>query len=429
MSESPIVISAANLSKRFKIYPRPLGRLKEWLTLNRVRRHDDFWALRDVSLAVRRGECLGIVGENGSGKSTLLKILTSTLSPTSGTYSVNGRVLALLELSTGLNRELTGSENIRLSAQLLGIEPSYIESRYSDIAEFAGLGEFLDRPIKLYSSGMMVRLAFSLFAFLEPDVLIIDEALAVGDAAFQRKCYRRMEEMICNENRAVILVTHDTQAITKFCTTAAWMDHGKVRLAGEPAEVVEEYLKHALSQHAPASAVVQIAPSPRGGSAVPDIPRQGLLPRCEAAILYPSAGVEMLGAWLEDAQGNVVGFAGADEPITIAYAVRMSQPIEGLVFGIRLTTIRGDWVFGTNTNRHNVTTPSYAAQDVQIVRWPLRSGLGIGEYFLSCGCSIGDDAHRFVLREVDAYQLSVRGVSANSGLCSLVQTPVLSAVQ
>jgi ABC-type polysaccharide/polyol phosphate transport system ATPase subunit len=424
MTQSPIVISATHLSKRFKIYPKPSARLKEWLTLNRARRHDDFWALRDVNVTVRRGECLGIIGENGSGKSTLLKILTGTLSPTSGTCHVEGRVLALLELTTGFNRELTGGENIRLNAQLLGIDPQYVNSRYSDIVEFAGLGEFLDRPIKLYSSGMLVRLAFSLFAFLEPDVMIIDEALAVGDAAFQRKCYRRMEEMICNENRAVILVTHDSQAITKFCTDAVWIDHGQVRLAGKPTEVVEEYLKHVLNKHAGPSAI-ENSTLPTNGGASPEIPAQGLLPRGESAIIYSSAGAQMLGVWLEDESGKVIASVNVNQPFMICYAMRILRPAKELVFGVRLVTIRGDWMFGTNTMQQRVQTPAYQAQDVELVRWPVRPGLGTGEYFLSCGCSEGDDPHRFLLREVDAYPFSVRGLSASGGLCSLVGKPTL----
>ena len=169
-------------------------------------------------MTLNRGECLGIVGANGSGKSTFLKILAGAMESTTGQCQVDGRVMAILELGTGFNRELTGRQNIRLSSELLGIGGDYIDRQMEDIEAFASLGEFMDRPIKIYSSGMLARLAFSLYAFLEPDVLIVDEALAVGDIAFQRKCYRRMEEMVGQGSQAVIFVTHDLHAVNKLCT-------------------------------------------------------------------------------------------------------------------------------------------------------------------------------------------------------------------
>src|SRR6185312_2818426 len=247
MNHTAPLVRATNLSKRFKIYPKPNGRLIEWLTGGRVQRHADFWALRGLDMTLYRGECLGIVGANGSGKSTFLKILAGTLTPTSGSCSVDGKVMAILELGTGFNRELTGRQNIHLAAQLLGIGADYVNQKMPDIEAFAALGEFMDRPIKLYSSGMQARLAFSLFAFLEPDVLIVDEALAVGDISFQRKCYRHMEQMIGSGRQAVIFVTHDLHAVTKLCTRAIWLRNGHVELEGEPPEVVERYQRFMLN--------------------------------------------------------------------------------------------------------------------------------------------------------------------------------------
>jgi len=425
MHDSPVIISATNLTKRFKVYGRPTGRLIEWLTGNRVKAHREFWALRGVSLEVRRGECLGIVGANGSGKSTLLKILTGTMNATAGHATVKGRVLALLELGTGFNRELTGAQNIRLSSQLLGLDAAYVAKRFQDIADFSGLGEFLDRPIKVYSSGMLVRLAFSLFVYLEPDVLIVDEALAVGDAAFQRKCFRRMEEMISAEQRAVVLVSHDTSAITRFCTSAIWMEHGVIRMAGEPEAVVQAYLRETLSKPLAADKPIEPAISVERALAA-HIPVSGLLTRSEAAVSYPEAGSRLLSVWIENAAGQTTSLVPVDHPFTLCYAVRFDRPVSEPVFGMRIATIRGEAILGTNTLLHRLDTKTFESGAVLVIRWPILPGLGLGDYFISCGCSRPEDPLNFYLREVDAYQFRVVGESTSLGLCSLSATPILN---
>ena len=177
------------ISKKFKLYEYPWQRALEWMTLSRVVKHEEFWALKEISFKVKEGECFGIIGANGAGKSTLLKILSRTLYPTTGNIVTKGRVLSLLELGTGFSAELTGRQNLYNSSSLIGLPKEYVDSRVGDILAFAELGDFIDRPIKIYSSGMLVRLAFSMFIFLEPDILIIDEALSVGDVFFQQKCF------------------------------------------------------------------------------------------------------------------------------------------------------------------------------------------------------------------------------------------------
>jgi ABC-type polysaccharide/polyol phosphate transport system ATPase subunit len=188
---SEVVVSVRDLSKRFKLYASPWGRLLEWISFGRLRCHEEFWALRDVSFEVPRGECLGIIGVNGAGKSTLLKILSRALYPTAGSFEVRGRLVSLLELGTGFQLDLTGRQNLFQSAQLLGFPEAYIRERLKAILEFAQIGEFIDRPVRQYSSGMFVRLAFSLFANLDPDVYIVDESLSVGDVFFQQRCFHR----------------------------------------------------------------------------------------------------------------------------------------------------------------------------------------------------------------------------------------------
>ena len=217
------MITVNSLSKRFKLYANPWHRGLEWAMFGRKTLHQEFWALRDISFEVSTGECLGIIGPNGAGKSTLLKILTRALYPTAGTFSILGRVLSLLELGTGFNPELTGRENLYNSVHLLGLPREYLEDRIGDIQAFAGLGDFFDRPVKIYSSGMHVRLAFSLFIFLKPEVLIIDETLSVGDIFFQQKSFAKMREIITG-GTTCLFVSHDTAAVQNLCRRAILLD-------------------------------------------------------------------------------------------------------------------------------------------------------------------------------------------------------------
>lgn len=440
-SNDQMLVSAAGLGKCFRIYRKPSHRLVEWLTGRRVRRHTPFWALRDLDLSVARGECLGIIGRNGSGKSTLLKLLTGTLTPTTGRFQVRGRLLSIIELGTGFNVELTGRENIRVTAGLLGFDEAYIQSRFDQILAFADIGEFIDRPIKLYSSGMLARVAFAMYAFLEPEILVVDEVLSVGDAAFQRKCYRCMEQMIQSRERAVVLVTHDLNAVTRFCTRAIWLDGGQVRMTGPSIEVVEEYLRQTLGGRGDVGVAEADAPvaddtapadaaSQHGRARALDvraIPTDGLLPRSEAAVLYPAHGVELLGLWVENQAGERVNTVGVDEPFTINYAIRFGARQEAPVFGTRVATIRGELLIGSNTELFRVPTGTYEPGDIEIVRWPILPGLNAGRYFISCGVSEPGVDQKYLLREVDAYEIAVTGPVRAAGLLNLTGAPVLAA--
>ncbi|HZL33744.1 MAG TPA: ABC transporter ATP-binding protein [Tepidisphaeraceae bacterium] len=218
--ERPAVVTVRNLSKRFKQYPTPASRLIEWSSLGLFQRHGVFTALHDISFIVRKGEFFGIIGANGSGKSTLLKVLTGILVPSSGNYAVSGRITSLLELGTGFNPELSGRENLINSGRLLGFQPSVTRSKLEQIVAFAELEESIDVPIKYYSTGMTVRLAFALFAHVEPDVFIVDEALSVGDVAFSRKCFQRLDVMRAS-GCTLLFVSHDLAAVRKYCDHAA----------------------------------------------------------------------------------------------------------------------------------------------------------------------------------------------------------------
>src|SRR5262245_14522338 len=234
------MISIQNASKLYRIYDKPSGRLKEILLRGRRKYHRDFWAIEDVSLEVKTGEAVGIIGRNGAGKTTLLQIIAGVLQPTRGSVSVEGRVTALLELGSGFNPEYTGRENILLSGQILGFSEEEMRRRTDVIVRFAELEGFIDQPVKTYSTGMLMRLAFASAIHVDPDVLIVDEALSVGDVYFQRKSLDRMD-YFRKAGKTVLFVSHDPMLVQRFCTQALWIEGGKAAMIGNAREVVTAY--------------------------------------------------------------------------------------------------------------------------------------------------------------------------------------------
>jgi len=245
---SEIAIKVENLSKCYQIYAQPHDRLKQSIypRLQRLagkkpkQYHREFWALKDVSFEIKKGETVGIIGRNGSGKSTLLQMICGTLNPTSGSIQTNGRIAALLELGSGFNPEFTGRENVYMNAAVLGLSKEETDARFDDIVAFADIGEFINQPVKTYSSGMMVRLAFGVIVHVDADILVIDEALAVGDAFFTQKCMRFLRTFM--KTGTVLFVSHDTGAVVNLCSRGVLLDHGLVAMEGTPKEVTEKYL-------------------------------------------------------------------------------------------------------------------------------------------------------------------------------------------
>ena len=236
-----ITLSLKNISKCYKQYAHPVDRLKEIFSPQKSRAKE-FWALRDINLEVFKGEALGIIGQNGSGKSTLLQIIAGTLMPTMGEIHVNGRVSALLELGSGFNPEFTGQQNVFFNGQILGLSREEIEAKFDDIAAFAEIGDFINQPVKTYSSGMVVRLAFAVVANTEPNILIVDEALAVGDAKFQARCMKRIRQLK-EQGVTILFVSHDSSSVKMLCQRAALINHGRMLEIGEPKKVVNHYIK------------------------------------------------------------------------------------------------------------------------------------------------------------------------------------------
>ncbi len=274
---SEIAIKVENLSKCYQIYDQPIDRLKQFF-MPRIRRlmglaptqyYREFWALRDVSFEIRKGQTVGIIGRNGSGKSTFLQMICGTLNPTDGSIQTHGRIAALLELGSGFNPEFTGRENVYMNGALLGLSRSDVDQRFDDIAAFADIGDFIEQPVKSYSSGMMVRLAFAVIAHVDADILVVDEALAVGDAFFTQKCMRFLRGFM--KTGTILFVSHDTGAVVNLCSEAILLNHGEVKATGSPKTVIERYLATLYEAEQVVDGVArEIDPEPADLSAVPD---------------------------------------------------------------------------------------------------------------------------------------------------------------
>jgi len=254
MSSNDFAIRVSNLSKCYQIYEAPRDRLKQFV-MPRVKRalgkpskqyFREFWALKDVSFEIKRGETVGIIGRNGSGKSTLLQMVCGTLTPTSGTIETKGRIAALLELGSGFNPEFTGRENVYMNASVLGLNIEEIDDRFNEIVAFADIGDFIEQPVKTYSSGMMVRLAFAVIAHVDADILVVDEALAVGDAIFTQKCMRFIRKF--QEHGSLLFVSHDTASVQNLCKSGIWLKNGKIEQTGTAKNISEAYLQYTLQE-------------------------------------------------------------------------------------------------------------------------------------------------------------------------------------
>jgi lipopolysaccharide transport system ATP-binding protein len=277
MSSNDISIRVSNLSKRYEIYDAPRDRLKQF-TLPRLRRltgkapaqyFREFWALKDVSFEVKRGESVGVIGRNGSGKSTLLQMICGTLNPTSGSIQTNGRIAALLELGSGFNPEFTGRENVYMNASVLGLNKDEIDARFDAIAAFADIGQFIDQSVKTYSSGMYLRLAFAVIAHVDADILVVDEALAVGDAVFTQKCMRFIRGF--QDKGTLIFVSHDPASVQNLCKSGIWLKNGQVEQAGTAKNVSEAYLQYTLQEiYGNESKLTSIKPASIGNDKVAD---------------------------------------------------------------------------------------------------------------------------------------------------------------
>lgn len=394
--DKQLAISVNEVTKIYKLYDRPIDRLKESLSLTHRSYHRDFFALDKISFQVKKGETVGIIGTNGSGKSTILKIITGVLNPTTGSAEVNGNISALLELGAGFNSEYTGIENIYMNGTMMGFSREQMDAKMQDILGFADIGDFVNQPVKTYSSGMFVRLAFALAINVEPDILIVDEALSVGDVFFQAKCYRRMEEMMKN-GTTILMVSHDMGSIIKYCDKVVVLNRGHFVAEGPAGDMVDLYKKILANQMDDLEAALHQREEAFAGAATDDTDPGTL----EAAPLlmrdrmtknpevqeYGDGRAEFLDFGTLDQRGNVTNLLLKGEEFTIREVVRFHASLEQPIFTYTLRDKKGTDLSGTNTMFEGSEIQPVRAGDCYQVEFRQRMTLQGGEYLLSMSCT------------------------------------------
>lgn len=370
-----------NVSKQYRIYDRPGDRLKESLTRGRWKRHREFWALSDVTFEVETGTTTGIIGPNGSGKSTLLQIITGTLEPTHGTVHYEGRIAALLELGAGFNPEFTGIENIYLNAALMGFSKSETEARLPEIKRFAEIGDFIEQPVKTYSSGMYIRLAFAIAVSADPQILIVDEALAVGDAVFQSRCLRRIKQM--QEGGATILfVSHDPHTIRALCTRAILFNAGRVEADGKPSDVLNRYQKIIMSRQAAYEASLVIPSGVDEESAVELLDEEEFRP-LRYNYRHGDGTAEIVSVDLMNAAREPVEFVETGESVVVRVRARLNAEAVDPVCGFLIRDRHGIHVYGTNTEIQQAYFGRVRSGEVIEATFSFNCWLGLGEFSIT----------------------------------------------
>ena len=373
-SDACASVSVRGLSKCYCVYDKPSDRLKQMLCRGRRRYYREFWALQDVSFDLTPGQTLGVIGRNGSGKSTLLQMLCGTLSPTCGEVRIKGRTAALLELGSGFNPEFTGRENVFMNAALLGLTPEEVTARFQDIVDFADIGEHIDQPVKTYSSGMYVRLAFAIIAHVDADILVIDEALAVGDAFFTQKCMRFLRQF--QKKGTLLFVSHDTHSVIGLCTRAIWLEKGTVVADGTPKEVCERYLE-AFYEAQQGKSTTTAFRAPTAAVPEPEVMKDQRLEVVNQSDLrndlrvfkfnlegssFGLGGAQITGVELLDRQRNPLSWIVGGETIVLGVVVDVHEPLDSPIIGFLVKDRLGQAIFGDNTYLSYVDQPVACAK-------------------------------------------------------------------
>ena len=449
-NDSQPVIELKGVTKTYAIWDSPSSRLWElWRRLGAGRSHKpggrQFTAVRDVSLQVTEGECLGIIGRNGAGKSTLLQMIAGTVQPTVGEVRVRGRVAALLELGSGFNPDFTGRENIHLNAAILGLTKEQTAAKFDAIVAYSGIAEFIDQPVRTYSSGMTLRLAFAVCVHVDADILIIDEALAVGDARFQFKCHATLEQML-KEGRTIIFVSHDTNAVKRMCRSAILLERGEVLLKGSPNDVTNIYTKLITSPHGveavradlealqnqSADQPPEAKPAPQPAVPSLDLDQSVAAPSPATSLLTEERAHQQISD-KEYAYGGELGRIetvaitdAEDQPrlaflagsrIRVRLACQAVQAVEDPIYALTLKDVRGQEIYGTNTYFQNQTPPAVAAGHRVEVLFEVQLNVQPGVYFISLGWVrlVNGDVH-VIHRRYDSIRFDVLPRDKSFGL-------------
>lgn len=389
-------ITVKDVTKIYKLYDKPIDRLKEALNPFHKEYHKKFYALNNLSFEVKKGETVGIIGTNGSGKSTILKIITGVLTPTTGEVEVNGVISALLELGAGFNMDYTGIENIYMNGTMMGFSKKEMDAKLQEILDFADIGDFVYQPVKTYSSGMFVRLAFALAINVEPEILIVDEALSVGDVFFQSKCYRRMEE-IRQKGTTILMVTHDMGSIIKYCDKVVLLNKGNFVAEGAPGHMVDLYKKILAGQMESLEDAKDVDSDFSGETAEKEqkeahqVPH-GKLMKDSLTINgnrteYGDGRAEIYDLGLFDQRGNLTNLLLKGEEFTIKEKIRFAAPIQSPIFTYTIKDKKGTDLTGTNTMFEGTDIKPVKAGDEYEVSFTQKMTLQGGEYLLSMSCT------------------------------------------
>ena len=418
-SNNEYAIQVQDVSKIYKLYDKPIDRLKESLSLTHKNYHKDFFALSDISFNVKKGETVGIIGTNGSGKSTILKIITGVLTPTSGQVRVSGVISALLELGAGFNMDYTGIENIYMNGTMMGFSKKQMDEKLPDILEFADIGDFVYQPVKTYSSGMFVRLAFALSINVEPEILIVDEALSVGDVFFQSKCYRRMEEIRKN-GTTILMVTHDMGSVIKYCDRVVLLNKGHYVAEGAPGKMVDLYKKilanqmddleeELLEMNDFSGGMDDGAEGTRADGKTTGTGAAGSVDNADGAedhtaqkhsglmknkitinpnrTEYGNGKAEIYDLGMFDERGNLTNLLLKGEYFTIKEKIRFHDSIQAPIFTYTIKDKKGADLTGTNTMFEGAEIRPVKNGDEYEVNFRQKMTLQGGEYLLSMSCT------------------------------------------
>jgi ABC-type polysaccharide/polyol phosphate transport system ATPase subunit len=427
---SNIAISVRKLSKKYQLYETPKQRLKEALHPFKKKYHREFWALKDVSFEARHGEIVGIIGRNGSGKSTILQLISGTLTPTQGNVIVNGRVSALLELGAGFNPQFTGKENVYMNAAIMGLSREDIDTRYDGIVAFADIGNFIDQPVKTYSSGMYIRLAFACAINVDPEILIIDEALAVGDARFQRKCYAKLEEFR-KSGKTILFVSHNTEIINQICDHAMLLDKGQIIEKGEPRQITELYYNMLFGEKFELDPKATAKENKKAKSE-PQKDKQRQLAEKEELERkkVKELAIQKLKNHNGDKKAEIIDFGILDQngektdilemggKYTFFSNVLICVDLDDVVLGFPIRTVTGIVLFGTNSYRQKIKIPPQKKGDILIGKVNVTMWLAPGNYFLTFNVG-GINPWSSYDRRSDALHFKVIGDSKGEGVVNL----------
>lgn len=379
------VIRCENISKMYKLYDNPGNRVKEALGLSKKKLYKEHFALSDICMDIYKGECVGIIGTNGAGKSTLLKIITGVLNPSSGTVTVNGKISALLELGAGFNVEYTGIENIYINGRMTGFTKEEVDKKLQAILDFADIGDFINQPVKTYSSGMFVRLAFAVAINIEPDILIVDEALAVGDVFFQAKCFKKFEEFK-EQGKTILFVSHALGTIQKYCDRAILLNKGHKVSEGVPKKIIDLYNKQLAEDTKKDKEIILRDTLHATKNESDEKWSEGMItnPR---VLEYGNKAAEIIDFCIKDEKGNITNNILKDSYFEIKMKVRFNETVKDPIFAFTIKDLKGTELTGTNTKLQDIDIDEAETGMIKVINFRQKMILQSYEYLLCLGCT------------------------------------------